>query len=50
MMEQEIVEVISENDVVIVCGEIGCGKMIQVFQVSQNIIIYCYLGYNYIGI
>jgi len=36
MMEQEIVEAISENDVVIVCGETGCGKTTQVPQVSQN--------------
>lgn len=33
MMEQEIVEAISENDVVIVCGETGCGKTTQVPQV-----------------
>ncbi|XP_024370812.1 ATP-dependent RNA helicase DEAH13 isoform X2 [Physcomitrium patens] len=32
MMEQEIVEAISENDVVIVCGETGCGKTTQVPQ------------------
>lgn len=36
MMEQEIVEAISENDVVIVCGETGCGKTTQVPQVSHN--------------
>lgn len=50
MMEQEIVEAISENDVVIVCGETGCGKTTQVPQVSQNTITYRHLGYNYIGI
>jgi HrpA-like RNA helicase len=33
MMEQEIMENISENDVVIVCGETGCGKTTQVPQV-----------------
>lgn len=32
MMEQEIIEAISENDVVIVCGETGCGKTTQVPQ------------------
>lgn len=33
MMEQEIMETITENDVVIVCGETGCGKTTQVPQV-----------------
>ena len=33
MMEQEIMETINENDVVIVCGETGCGKTTQVPQV-----------------
>lgn len=37
MMEQEIIEAISENDVVIVCGETGCGKTTQVPQVSYTI-------------
>ncbi|CAM6077781.1 unnamed protein product [Sphagnum tenellum] len=32
MMEQEIMETITENDVVIVCGETGCGKTTQVPQ------------------
>ncbi|KAG0620842.1 hypothetical protein M758_4G248800 [Ceratodon purpureus] len=32
MMEQEIIEAISDNDVVIVCGETGCGKTTQVPQ------------------
>lgn len=36
MMEQEIVEAITENDVVIVCGETGCGKTTQVPQVSYT--------------
>jgi hypothetical protein len=36
MMEQEIVEAISENDVVIVCGETGCGKTTQVPQVGYT--------------
>lgn len=36
MMEQEIIEAISENDVVIVCGETGCGKTTQVPQVSHH--------------
>lgn len=36
MMEQEIIEAISENDVVIVCGETGCGKTTQVPQVSHT--------------
>jgi HrpA-like RNA helicase len=29
-MEQEIVEMINENDVVILCGETGSGKSTQV--------------------
>jgi hypothetical protein len=29
-MEQEIVEAIAENDVVVLCGETGCGKTTQV--------------------
>ena len=44
MMEQEIIEAISENDVVIVCGETGCGKTTQVPQVSYTAFIYLHLG------
>jgi len=43
MMEQEIVEAISENDVLIVCGETGCGKTTQVPQVSQSAFTYRFL-------
>lgn len=28
-MEQEVVELINENDVVVLCGETGCGKTTQ---------------------
>ena len=39
MMEQEIIEAISDNDVVIVCGETGCGKTTQGPQVSYAVSI-----------
>ncbi|EFJ38399.1 hypothetical protein SELMODRAFT_74832, partial [Selaginella moellendorffii] len=32
MMEQEVMEAVQENDVVIICGETGCGKTTQVPQ------------------
>ncbi|KAF8822087.1 putative ATP-dependent Rna helicase DHX37, partial [Cardiosporidium cionae] len=32
MMEQEIVEAVMENDVLLICGETGCGKSTQVPQ------------------
>ena len=41
MMEQEIMETINENDVVIVCGETGCGKTTQVPQVCILLKTFC---------
>jgi ATP-dependent RNA helicase DHX37/DHR1 len=35
-MEQEIMEAVAEQDLVVVCGETGCGKTTQVPQVSRR--------------
>jgi ATP-dependent RNA helicase DHX37/DHR1 len=35
-MEQEIMEAVAERDLVVVCGETGCGKTTQVPQVSRS--------------
>lgn len=35
MMEQEIMEAITENSITIICGETGCGKTTQVPQVQR---------------
>lgn len=40
MMEQEIMEAISENPAVIICGETGCGKTTQVPQVGYSLMLY----------
>lgn len=36
MMEQEIMEAITDHSHVIICGETGCGKTTQVPQVSMS--------------
>ena len=34
-MEQEVMEAVSERDVVLLCGETGCGKTTQVPHAAQ---------------
>lgn len=35
-MEQEVMETINENNVVVLCGETGCGKTTQVCRVIHG--------------
>ena len=35
-MEQEVMEAVTERDVVLLCGETGCGKTTQVRHATRN--------------